>query len=234
MKRKILVGLTTISGDEWKNKIKEIDKLGIKELALFPTCLNAKQRKELYKKLEKTGLKRIPHVHIRHDFESWELDYLVERFKTKAFNLHPYLESMEIINKNKKHSHKIFVENLIDFKFFRQVAEMCGGICLDVSHWEDYGKKQKMKCYNNFLGYLKTKKIGCNHISGIREKKYLHFSKKMDKEISSYSYHSLKNLEELDYVKKYKKYLSDIISIELENPFREQLEVKKYLEKIIN
>lgn len=37
----------------------------------------------------------------------------------------------------------------------------------------------------------------------------------------------------MDYVKKYKKYLSDIISIELENSFKEQLKVKQYLEKIL-
>ena len=49
MAKKILLGLTTIAeGGEWKNKVKEIDKLDIKEIALFPTCLNLAERKELY------------------------------------------------------------------------------------------------------------------------------------------------------------------------------------------
>lgn len=230
-KKKILVGLTTISGDEWKNKIKEIDKLGIKELALFPTCLNAKQRKELYKKLEKTELKRIPHVHIRHDFEPWEFDYLTKRYKTEVFNIHPYVELIELIDKNKKYKNKIFVENLFDFKYFWLVEKNCGGICLDISHWEDYGVKQKKIGYEDFTKRIKGKKIGCNHISGVGDKiHYYHYSK-INKKVGNYSDHWLKDLNGMNYVKKYKKYLSDIISIELENPFREQLEVKKYLEK---
>ena len=36
MKKKILLGLTTITPGEWKNKVKEIDELGLKEIALFP------------------------------------------------------------------------------------------------------------------------------------------------------------------------------------------------------
>ena len=49
----------------------------------------------------------------------------------------------------------------------------------------------------------------------------------------SYSSHLLKDYHELDYIKKYKKFLPDLISIELENSFKELLEIKKYLEKII-
>ena len=37
--RKILVNITTLTKDIWKEKIKEINELGIKETALFPTCL---------------------------------------------------------------------------------------------------------------------------------------------------------------------------------------------------
>ena len=60
MAKKILLGLTTITpGGEWRNKIKEIDELGLKEIALFPTCLKIDERKELYQLLEKTKLKKI-------------------------------------------------------------------------------------------------------------------------------------------------------------------------------
>ena len=41
------------------------------------------------------------------------------------------------------------------------------------------------------------------------------------------------DLSELDYVKKYVKYLSPICAIELENSFKQQLEAKKYIENII-
>ena len=55
--KKILLGLTTTPGSDWRKKVSEIDKLGLKELALFPTCLNEQERKELYGLLEKTKLK---------------------------------------------------------------------------------------------------------------------------------------------------------------------------------
>jgi len=45
MKRKVLLGLTTTFGSDWRAKIKEIDKLKIQEIALFPTCLGEKNRK---------------------------------------------------------------------------------------------------------------------------------------------------------------------------------------------
>ena len=101
--KKILPGLTTITPGEWKNKVKEIDELGLKEIALFPTCLDYKARHELYHLLEKTGLSSIPHVHLREeDFEVEELDYLVKRFKTQVFNVNPTLRTMEFLKRNKK------------------------------------------------------------------------------------------------------------------------------------
>ncbi|HAV11803.1 MAG TPA: hypothetical protein DCX32_04675 [Candidatus Moranbacteria bacterium] len=47
--------------------------------------------------------------------------------------------------------------------------------------------------------------------------------------------HYLKKNKEIDYLKKYRNYLPEYISLELENGFERQLEVKKYLEeKILN
>lgn len=71
MKHKILLGLTTTPKSDWREKVKEIEKFGIKELALFPTFLSPDERKELYTLLEKTKIKNIPHVHLRDDMEEW-------------------------------------------------------------------------------------------------------------------------------------------------------------------
>jgi len=57
---------------------------------------------------------------------------------------------------------------------------------------------------------------------------------RLNKDFEVYDSHWLDDLNELDYVIKYKNYLADIISIELENPLRRQLEVKNYLEKILD
>ncbi|MDZ4384981.1 MAG: hypothetical protein U0944_01030, partial [Candidatus Moranbacteria bacterium] len=85
--RQILLGLTTTLGSDWRMKAEEIDRLGIKELALFLTCLGSEDRRELYGLLENTSLESIPHVHLRDDMELWELDYLVEKYHTQVFNI---------------------------------------------------------------------------------------------------------------------------------------------------
>ena len=233
--KKILPGLTTITPGEWKNKVKEIDELGLKEIALFPTCLDYKARHELYHLLEKTGLSSIPHVHLREeDFEVEELDYLVKRFKTQVFNVNPTLRTMEFLKRNKKYKNRIFIENVHTIaENFEDLAKQSGGICLDLAHWEDYGSIQKVKGYEILSQLVKKYKIGLNHISAIKPKLEVYHDRLTGQDYTNFNSHYLNDFSELDYVKKYKNYLADIISIELENPLKRQLEVKSYLEKII-
>ena len=233
MKKNFLLGLTTISPDQWKNKIKEIDELKIKEIALFPTCLDLGQRKELYQLLEKTKLEKTPHVHLRHDSESWELDYLVDKYKTEAFNVHPDENIREFLDQNQKYKNIIYVENLLMDDNFEEIVKYCGGICLDISHWEDHGRLSKRPGYEKLPGLIKKYKIGCNHISAVNKKTSLYRDSFYNRDFYNFSNHRLAELNEVDYVKNYKAYLSDIISLELENSFSRQLEVKEYLEKII-
>lgn len=237
MAKKILLGLTTITeGDEWKNKVKEIDELGIKEIALFPTCLNLEQRKELYQLLETTKLKEIPHVHIREeDTESWEFDYLIKKYKTQVFNTHAPKDILNFIARNGKYKDKIYIENLLTLDSnFEQAIKHCGGICLDLAHWESHGIKEKNQGYEKLPNFLKRYKIGVNHISVIKAEKTDVYDRFSDETFLRYDSHQLDDLSEVDYVKKYKNYLAEIISLELENPLKRQLEVKKYLEKILD
>ncbi|MDD5146607.1 MAG: hypothetical protein PHN39_02605, partial [Candidatus Pacebacteria bacterium] len=55
----VLPGLTTCNPD-WQTKIKEIDQLNLKEISLFPTCLQIKERQKLFALLKRTKLKSIP------------------------------------------------------------------------------------------------------------------------------------------------------------------------------
>jgi len=232
-KKKILVSITTTSN--WPEKVKEIDELELKEVAIFPTTLILRGRKMLYGLLEKTKLVSIPHAHLRDDYESWELDYLTRKYKTEVFNIHPTKAAVEFIKNNRNYKDRIFLENLIVIPDnFSEILNQGGGVCLDLSHWEDFGVLQKGISYRNFEKILKIYKIGGNHISAIRQRKYEYCD--LIEKINSIRYndHYLRKLSELGYVKKYKSYLADIISIELENPLREQLKVKKYLKKILN
>ena len=144
-KRKILQGLTTTfqngDKDQWRKKIAEIDKLEIKEIALFPTVLKRKERKELYVLLEKTGIERVPHVHLRDDdMEKEELDYLVERYKVQVFNLHPTKKAFAFFEKYPKYRGMTFIENLYQVVKNERFSEndfqehKAAGICLDMAH----------------------------------------------------------------------------------------------------
>jgi len=233
MTKKILLGLTTTPDSDWHEKIREIDELGIKELALFPTFLKLDERKELYGLLEATGLETIPHVHLRDNMEMWELDYFVDRYKTKAFNIHSH-QVVANHYKESKYVDMIYVENHyhIDDDFMYAIS-LYAGVCPDFSHWEDYGVIQQSDSYNRFPEILKTKKIGCCHVSAMRDypivlKNYLN-----GEEVKVYGWHKFEKLSELDYLKKYLGYLPDLISIELENSFKEQILARDYIINMI-
>lgn len=234
--KKILLGLTTMTEGEWKDKVKEIDELELKEIALFPTCLDLEQRKELYSMLEKTKLERIPHVHIREeDFSLDEINYLIDKFGTEVFNLHARKDTLSFIKKISDFSKIFFVENTEMIQNnFEDIAKQIGGICIDFAHWEDYGHLRKTKGYETLNELVKKYKIGVNHISAIKKELTIFHERLTGEDFCLLNSHDLADLSELDYVKKYKNYLADIISIELENPLKRQLEVKKYLEEILD
>ncbi len=234
--RKILPGLTTTRFSNWREKVKEIDEYQIKEIALFPTCLNPAERKELYALLEETKLRSIPHVHAMAEFEEAEMDYLAGRFQVERFNLHPRPDAFR--HQKSKHWKKVFIENLHHYiapdernLFSPEAFERysVAGICLDLSHLEN----ERLIFPGNYLKTLEMIekfKIGCNHISGIAAEPTTEnvFG------IAIYDIHRVQNRSQLDYLKKMPlKFFSDIVSIELENSFREQLEAKKYIEDII-
>jgi len=234
--RKILLGLTTITLGEWKNKVKEIDELGLKEIALFPTSLNLSERKELYSLLEKTKLEKIPHVHLRDDMFIPELDYLSSKYKTEVFNVHSEDDHYPSLLDYKDYYKKIYVENTINNTPTENDLKKYAGLCFDFAHWHSGIMKAGEACERNIAlkAYAKKYKIGINHAGAIKKEKILYHDRRINKDFFGYDSHWLDDLSELDYIKKYKDYFTDIISIELENSLKRQLEIKKYLEKIIN
>jgi hypothetical protein len=224
--RKILVSITTTRGSDWRDKIKEVEKLGLKEVALFPTCLNEKERQELYSLLEKTKIESIPFVHIRNDMSPKELDYLITRFKAEVFNIHTNRE-FPFIYDYQKHKKMIFIENVYSPLDEAEVSEF-GGICLDVSHLAN-DKIYDPEKFKYILKVLEKYPIGCNHASA--------FTKNVRRDEEGYlrlDSHRLQDLSEMDYLKEYpKEYFSNFVAIELENSLARQLEIRDYLIKKI-
>jgi hypothetical protein len=230
--KKVLLGLTTTQRSSWKKKAEEIKKYNIKEISLFLTGIEKKERQELYELLKEIRGLDIFHVHLRGDMERDELDYLAGKYSVKAFNIHP--------EKN-KYSHPYYIEKYADIVYVENVEtaptetelKKYGGLCIDFSHWEDYTLQKNEKYAKEMEKLLLKYKIGCCHVSGVTEKPHVNEDKTIQG-IDEYSTHLIKNLSEVDYIKKYKNYLPDIISIELENSFKEQLGVKKYLENLVS
>jgi Mg/Co/Ni transporter MgtE len=75
IKKNVLLGLTTTSNSNWREKINEINKYNIKDIALFLTGIEHEERKELYSLLKKTDIKSIYHVHARGDMSEKEIQY---------------------------------------------------------------------------------------------------------------------------------------------------------------
>lgn len=215
--KKILLGLTTTPDSDWREKVKEINKLGLKEVALFPTFLKTDERKELYELLEQTELQSIPHVHIRgEDMDLEEIAYLFEKYNVEVFNTHSTQDYPMNFDYSK---YKIYLENTNSIPPEEELKKY-DGLCIDFAHWENNIQK-KNAAYDNFEDLIKRYSVGCCHISAVSRE-------------SSCAKHFFNNYEEFNYLKKYLKYIPRIISLELENSFTEQLKVKEYLEKIIN
>jgi len=235
--KKILLGLTTTWGSDWREKIEEIKKFNIKEIALFQTTLNVNERQDLYELMQKKKIQTIHHVHLREqDFSSDEISFLINRYKTKVFNIHAYEYSLDFLKKTPLYANLIYIENIEEIpENFENLVKQSGGMCIDLSHYYDFGILQKARGYDTFLKIADKYKIGCNHISAIKKTIQYLYDAQHYRKIAGYNDHHFDDLSEFDYLKNIpKKYFSNYISIELENPFEEQLRVKEYLEKIIN
>lgn len=228
---KILPSITTYLTPDWPARIFQLEDLGIQEIALFLTAIPGTEREKLYQLLKQTKLKKITHVHLRDDMESWELDWLVDNYQTELFNIHAKPEFLPLLADNKKHLSKIYVENggKID-EYFINFLSQCAGLCIDFSHWS-VGKSLSRPGYNKFEEIAIKNKIGCAHVSAFSPQGIL--VQAPDETYTSHAPHDFRTLDELDYLVQFKKYLPEYVSLELFNPLIEQLKAKEYLEKLL-
>ncbi|OQX00579.1 hypothetical protein BWK69_01150 [Candidatus Parcubacteria bacterium A4] len=220
---KIIPTITTTSGSDWRKKVEEVKNIGLEEVCLFPTCLDKKERQEVYQLLGKSKIKRIPFVHIRNDMDLKELDFLVEKFNVQVFNIHSQSE-YPIIYDYSKYKEIIFVENVLKPLNEEEVRKF-RGICMDISHLENDRilNRERFECN---VAMLEKYTIGCNHISCITEDIRIDEVERCPRRDS----HFLKNFSDLDYLKKYSlRYFSPFIALELENSIEEQLKAKDYI-----
>ncbi len=199
----------------WRDKIDEIRELGITEACLFPTAIGPSERRELFKELEDSPIKKIPFAHLRNDMGPPEIDLLINRYGTEKFNIHS--EKVHPLNFDlSAYSSMIYIENQIEPLDEREL-ERYAGICLDLSHMEE-GKIWKRRSYNHNMGMLKKYGCGCWHISAMSAQ-----GKSLSDSRKKFSSHYFYRLEEFNYIIDYLPYMPDIAALEVENTIKEQL-----------
>lgn len=222
----ILSSITTTSGFDWKEKIKEVKSLGLKEVCFFLTCLDLKQRKTFYKLVKETKIKEVPLAHLRSDMELWELDYLVENYNVQVFNIHSPSE-FPLLYDYSKYKDIIYLENIFNPLNEEELKEFAG-ICLDIAHLENDRLLNKEKFKHN-IRIIEKYFVGCNHISCIGDE-----TRKCDEGYNRYDRHFMENLSDFDYLKRYpKKYFSSFMALEIENSIKDQLKAIEYISTII-
>ncbi|MFH1209925.1 MAG: hypothetical protein V1663_04005 [archaeon] len=218
---RILVSITGKKKSDWKNKLKEINRLNIKKIALFLETFNKKNRDNLYIALSNSEVKEIPLVHIRNNMSRQEIKFLYKRFKSRYFTIHEdsfnYLKKWNGFHKN------LYLEFNYDNIIPKNVKiNRIGGFCVDLSHF----KASEERFGKEFQYELKRKNIHryfkCNHLNG--------YSYKTNEDL-----HTIKSLRDFDYLKTLPRFLfSNYIGIEVSNSIKEQLKFKKYLIKFLS
>lgn len=231
---KILVSLTTYKNPDWRETIADLKKFNVKEFAFFLTSMKAKEERMAIMRTIKAELEdvSIPVCHIRQDMDPEELDFMIDNFGTKKFNIHPD-SGLSPDHDYSKYMNIIYVENsgsgLIN-GISEEILKQYAGICLDLSHLENC-RKQKAPGYEIDVDLAQRYPIGWNHISAMTEESIY------ASEINSHSYerHHLEKLNQVDYIKSYyPDYFGEYAAIEMFNSIESQLEIKHYIEKILN
>lgn len=217
VEKRIFVSVVTFLGD-WRKMLTDVKRLGLSDISLFLTAAGYRERQTLYRQLQTTSVRRIPHVHTRHDMAEAELDFLVQRYHTQAFTLH-YQYIPSIIRS--KHRKKFFIENndgrhrVQHMETLRQL----GGACIDVSHLEEY-RRLSPRYYAMSREMVDRYRVGCNHVSAVRA--------------NGESWHRARSAKELTYVVNIpRRYFSPYICFELANSIPEQLRFKKHITKLL-
>ena len=221
MKNKILVSITGRIEKDWENKLKEINDFKIQEIALFLEMFAKDQREKIYDALLKSKIKSIPLVHIRHDMEKSELEFLQKNYKTKYFTCHEENFVHHDIEHWKGFYKNIYLEmNFDNFVSKKVRVGKIGGFCIDLAHFK-VAMEKLSKDFKYVFDKKDKKLFACNHINGWNAEKNIDM-------------HTIHNLKDFDYLKTLPKFVfGKIIALETFNSIKEQLDFKKYLEEIL-
>jgi len=221
LNKRVLVSITGETDNHWKDKIKEINSLGLKKVALFNERFTLVQRKQIYEALLDSCVKEIPFVHGKNDMSRDEFKFLMDNFATQRFNIHA--DGFKYLDKWKGYHKYLFAElsyhNKLpkDFDIFK-----VGGFCVDLAHF----KCAEERWSNEFDYIISNEKhhklFQCNHISGYSPKR-------------KHDIHTIKKITSFDYLKSLPKFLfGENIALEVDNPISSQLKYRDYIIELLS
>jgi len=226
----ILPGLTSTKKERIPAFLAALRRSDIRFIALFPTCLDAAERRALYGELETVPGLTIPHVHLRADCGPDEIEYLAGRFGSEAFNIHPRASSHPFGPLPERFARRLFIENVErppeDAELEGDGGPVPGGLCPDFSHFENARLHGLDDYVSTFGRQLQRFTVGCCHMSAIRVGVPNHWAGMWD-------HHEYAVLDDLSYLAGYRNVMPrDWASLELENSFEDQMRAKAYLEDL--
>ncbi len=222
----LLPGLTSTKKERMPAFLEAMERLDIRAIALFPTCLGSGERQALYAELERIEGLRIPHAHIRSDMDEAELDYLSGRFGAEAFNIHPAASGHPYPAPPARYAGRIFVENVEEAPVDEELRAL-GGICPDYSHWANALAFGRGGYGQAMLSHCGRYPIGCCHLSALRIGAPNPWHGEWD-------HHEYAQLSDLDYLAAYAAFMPRRwASLELENSLEEQLAAKAYIRSLL-
>ncbi len=218
--KRLILSLTGDSEKHWRDKINEINDLGLKKIALFLEYYKKDQREMIYKALEESCVEEIPLVHIKNDMDRYELKYLKDKYFNSTLTIHE--NSFDYVEKWHGFYKSLYLEMNFDNFIAQNVkVEKIGGFCVDLAHFKA-GEEKWSKDFEYVLKRRKNKNIfTCNHLGGYS------YEKNLDVHVPT-------SVHQFDYLKTLPDFVfSDIIAIEITNSIADQIKYKKYILEIL-
>jgi hypothetical protein len=214
----IIPSITTSHKEITTLQLKELENSDTNVYGLFITGIkNPKERMSFLECLP-IGLE-CPLVHVRVDSVPEELEYCLEHYKTKYFNLHGVHNSQ--FEKSSIFSYKKYMLAENSRALTKKQLKSFSGICLDLSHYfEDIMNNSHYIA--DVEDSLKNYPVIVNHISAAR------------KDRKFYSEHIGNYNSDFDYLLEIPSELFGEYSfLELENTLKRQKEIKDYIDSIL-
>ena len=221
--QRILLNITTCPNFSYQYKIREADRMGERTVACFPEFVGIGERKKLYLALNHSKITTVPFVHIRDDFQSWELDYFWNQYQTRYFNVHE-----GSLVRLKSWPQKYWPHMYIEFNYNNRIPasllvnlNKVGGFCLDFSHlWS--ARDRGVLEWEVINKLIKKYPVGCNHLNGYSHRR-------------RYDLHYVRSINQLSYLREIPlKYFGHYLALEMNNSLASQQKYKNYIIGLLN